>query len=101
METTEDRCPCCHNHCRRDKLHCSRGRKYFEEQGRKEAQDDNSGLLLYTLMESGHALRHMVKHGRRPDEKEILSDLSQEEQEMLLSLLSRLNIERKGKRHRH
>lgn len=102
MEDKEERCPCCHNHCRRDNLHCSRGRKYFEKESEKEKkQEESAGSLLYAIMEAGHSLRHMAKHGKCLDEEEILSDLSAEEQEQLLLLVSRLHIRKRKRHHRH
>lgn len=101
MEVKEERCPCCHNHCRRDNLHCSRGRKYFEKEEKKQKQEESAGSLLYAIMEAGHSLRHMAKHGKGLDEEEILSDLSAEEKDILLSLVTRLNIKKKKHHHRH
>lgn len=97
MENTEECCPCCKNHCKRDNLHCSRGRKYFAA-FEEENKEDTSSSLLYALMETGHSLRHMAKHGHKLDEEEILASLSKEEEDMLADMLSRLNL-RKGKKH--
>lgn len=34
-----ERCPCCGNHCRADKLGCKRGRKHFAELAARDEDD--------------------------------------------------------------
>jgi len=97
MEKTET-CPGCHNHCPKEELKCDTGREYFQnggvitagegrshhghEHGRHAGGDKTnlSGLLRFC----GHKLHH------GGDTKDLYSALSQEEQNILIALLTKL-----------
>jgi hypothetical protein len=100
MKQTENICPCCPNHCSKEKLKCPKGENYFAggehselhhgrhnrfcgEQAISTLSTDDAVVAL--IRECGHFLHHS-----RGENADILTaNLTSEEKEQLKALLSK------------
>jgi hypothetical protein len=105
MNTTENNCPCCHNHCPKEQLKCPRGENYFSGSGqseerhgrhRKFSRDVDISTLsteeaIAALMgKCGHFLGHNKAVYSRAEGGNILTaNLSADEKEQLKNLISK------------
>ena len=95
-ETLNNVCPNCENHCPPDQLRCPQGMEYFgmTGKGRPAREQDPSKLppdeaVLVLLRKCGHYLHHNVGHGDAVDSAALLSALSEEEKQTLVTLLTK------------
>lgn len=107
MSENKNTCPGCDNHCTKEQIKCPRGAEFFgiefdeskvhgkhgEHHGRHIEKDDSAmtpaDKVLNLLRQCGHYLHHNVGHGQQKDASELLSGLSEDEQEMLIALLKK------------
>lgn len=91
-------CPLCGNHCSVEALGCPKGRAYFglsggESSGRHPDVAPEPSTpeerVIALLRKGGHYLHHNFGKGEKPDETQLLSNLSGEERASLAALLEK------------
>ncbi|MGN0818619.1 MAG: hypothetical protein ACI4L9_06585 [Candidatus Coproplasma sp.] len=87
----EQRCPCCSNHCNREKLKCKKGKRYFGA-ARKASKSElgeelQEGQKL--LRDCKKLIKKCAKRARRGEMEEALGNLSEEEMQTLCALLKK------------
>ena len=106
-----ENCNQCHNACPAEELKCGRGKAYFEalkrgetppERGRKERTPSDHPLVR-ALTSCGRVAAHISVRLRAngKDESEIFRSLSQEEQEELQRILTKLDQAWQAERGKH
>lgn len=82
----EEYCPLCPNHCHKDNLSCGRGREYFISKDENNEPKTLKDQVIADLRKCGHLLHHI----KDLDTNNLLSDLSEEELNILHELLSKI-----------
>lgn len=80
-----EKCPCCHNHCDKDNLSCSRGIEYFNKEDNSEQLTINE-KVINNLRKCGHFLHHAEKMAN----DSLLAGLSENELNELNLLLAKI-----------
>lgn len=83
----EETCPCCSNHCSKDRLSCGRGRAHFGSQSVNDEPKSINEQVIMDLRKCGHLLHH----NKDLDVNELLSCFSEDELKQLHELLSKIN----------
>lgn len=83
---SQEKCPCCVNHCSKESLSCGRGRDYFYNQSNRPEATAIQEQVIMNLRKCGHSLYC----NRDLEGEKILMDFSEEELNILHELLSKI-----------
>lgn len=83
---SEERCPCCSNHCLKDNLGCGRGAEYFNRDN-----DSNIKTLDEQVIMELRKCGHLLHHNKELNPEKLLSVFSEQELNQLHSLLSKIH----------
>lgn len=83
---SDERCPCCPNHCDKDNLSCHRGQEYFNNPNTKEEPTTLEECIIAELRKCGH----MLHHNRDLNPVDMLADFDEEELRKFHELLSKI-----------
>jgi hypothetical protein len=80
---SEEKCPCCSNHCSKDNLKCGRGKEYFNSECNVNELNSLNEKVIMDLRKCGHILHH----NRDLNEGKLLFNFSEDEINQLHELL--------------
>jgi hypothetical protein len=79
---SEEKCPCCPNHCSKDNLGCGRGKNYFNNNLEEISLNEK---VISDLRKCGHLLHH----NSDLDTESLLANFSEVELKSLHNLLTK------------
>lgn len=85
----QEYCPCCSNHCHREKLKCKKGKRFFGTESERQPSARPAEEDVELLHDCKKLLRKCAKRARHDNEKDTVENLTEEEMQTLYALLKK------------